>query len=251
MHTYNSGFARVYNARWGGFASHVAPFIREFYAASPGGEANPSVLDLCCGAGHLAAHFLVHGYRVVGLDLSEDMLHYARENCAPYLASGQARFVQGDASDFTLEERFGLVVSTYDALNHLTDQAALQNCFRCVHAVCEGLFIFDLNTRKGLRQWNNVHVDDDNDEVLIITRGFYDDATGKAWTRISGFTRAEGPLYERFELTAFNTAFDLERVYTALLDTGWQHVYFAKIKDLQSPLAEPEAESRVFVVAGK
>jgi hypothetical protein len=34
-----------------------------------------------------------------------------------------------------------------------------------------GFFIFDLNTRAGLRRWNSISVDDGDDNVLIITRG--------------------------------------------------------------------------------
>ncbi len=251
MQFYNSGFARIYNMRWGGFARHVAPFIREFYAAMPPNAAQNSVLDLCCGTGQLALDFLEHGYRVVGLDLSEAMLGYASENAAAYLASGQAQFIQGDARAFTLDERFGLVVSTYDALNHLPDEKALRDCFSCVHAVCYGYFIFDLNTRKGLRGWNSIHVDDSEADALLITRGGYDEPGGKAWTRISGFVRVVEERYERFELSAFNTAFELERVRAGLLDAGWRNIHFAKIQALQTPLAEPETESRVFVVASK
>ena len=66
---------------------------------------------------------------------------------------------KGDASDFTLGERFGLVVSTFDSLNHLENESALRKCFQCAHAVSNGYFIFDLNTRNGLRRWNNIQVE--------------------------------------------------------------------------------------------
>ncbi|MEN4041147.1 MAG: class I SAM-dependent methyltransferase [Anaerolineaceae bacterium] len=251
MQAYNKGFAKVYNLRWSGFARQVAPLILGFYGATPIGQANKSVLDLCCGAGHLAVHLLEKGYRVLGLDLSEHMLHYARENARPYLESGQAKFVQGDASDFSLAERFGLVVATFDALNHLENEQALRRCFQCVYAVSDGYFIFDLNTRRGLRRWNSIQVDDSDDDVLIINRGMYDGQSDKAWARISGFYRLPDGFYERFDETAYNTVFEMERVKEALLGVGWKNVYFARVQDLQTPLAEPEHEGRVFVVASK
>jgi SAM-dependent methyltransferase len=251
MQAYSEGFARIYNARWGDFARYVAPLILDFYAATPIGHENRAVLDLCCGTGQLAVHFLEAGYRVVGLDLSEHMLRYARENARPFLESGQARFVQGDASDFTLDERFGLVVSTYDSLNHLESEGALRRCFRCVSAVNVGLFIFDLNTRAGLERWNSIRVDDGDDHVLIITRGVYDGQSNRAWTRISGFARWDDGLYERFEETAFNTVFEMERVREALLEVGYRDTHFARAQDLGTPIAEPEEESRVFFVASK
>jgi 2-polyprenyl-3-methyl-5-hydroxy-6-metoxy-1,4-benzoquinol methylase len=125
MQAYSQGFARVYNTRWSGFARQVAPLILDFYASTALGQANKSVLDLGCGTSQLAVHFLEQGYRVVGLELSEPMLAWACENTRSHLASGQARFIQEDASHFTLGERFGLVVSTFDTLNHLENESAL------------------------------------------------------------------------------------------------------------------------------
>jgi SAM-dependent methyltransferase len=251
MQAYSEGFAHVYNMRWSGFVRQVAPLILDFYAATPVGQTNKSVLDLCCGTGQLARHFLEEGYRVVGLDLSEPMLRYAHENTRPYVEMGQAEFIRGNASDFSLTQRFGLVVSTYDSLNHLPDEAALRRCFQCVYAVSEGYFIFDLNTRLGLQRWNSINIDDGSEEVTIINRGLFDEQSGKAWVRISGFLRRPDGLYERFEETAFNTAFDLEWVKNALLEAGWRWVYFARVQELSTPLTEPEKEGRVFIVAGK
>ncbi len=251
MQAYGKGFAKVYNLRWSGFARQVAPLILDFYAATPMGQENKTVLDLCCGTGHLAVHFLEKGYRVVGLDLSEPMLHYARENARRYVETGQATFVQGDARDFTLNERFGLVVSTFDALNHLDNEQELRRCFQCVYAVSDGYFVFDLNTQLGLRRWNSIQVDDGDDTALIITRGIYDGHSDKAWTKITGFLRLPGGLYERFDETVFNTVFAVAKVKEALLDVGWKTAYCARIQDLKTPLDEPEKEGRVFIVASK
>jgi ubiquinone/menaquinone biosynthesis C-methylase UbiE len=89
MQSYSQDFARVYNLRWSGFARQVAPLILDFYAATPIGHKDKTVLDLCCGTGHLAVYFLEKGYRVVGLDLSEHMLEYARENARQYIRHHQ------------------------------------------------------------------------------------------------------------------------------------------------------------------
>jgi SAM-dependent methyltransferase len=48
---------------------------------------------VCCGQGTLAEHFLSHGYRVTGIDLSEPMLAIARQNLRGYLQAGQARLI--------------------------------------------------------------------------------------------------------------------------------------------------------------
>jgi SAM-dependent methyltransferase len=251
MQAYSRSFARVYNLRWGGFGQRVAPRIQAYYESTLLGHEDRRLLDLCCGTGQLAVSMLHQGYRVTGIDLSEEMLEHARQNAAHYVDRGQARFLQGDAADFSLPDRFGLVVSTFDALNHLPDEDALRACFRCVHDVLVpgGTFVFDLNTRAGLRAgWNGINVQD-TEEAMIVNRGFYDEAAGKAWVKISGFLRVEDGLYERFEQVAYNTAFDLSSVTAALQEGGWHSAYAARIDDLSAPLVDPETEQRVFFVA--
>jgi SAM-dependent methyltransferase len=251
MQAYNSSFARVYNQRWSDFSRHVAPHIQAHYESTPLGKENRHVLDVCCGTGQLAVHFLERGYSVIGLDLSDKMLYYARHNAAPYVERGQAQFVQGDAADFAIPERFGLAISTFDALNHLPDEDSLRRCFQCVRRVLlpGGTFVFDLNTRAGLlSSWNGISVQD-TEEATIINRGFYDAENGKAWVKISGYLRVENGLYERFEQVAYNTAFDLAWVQAILLEDGWQSAYAAQVTGLGTPVAEPESERRVFFVA--
>jgi SAM-dependent methyltransferase len=251
VQAYGQGFARVYNAKWSYFAKKVAPVILDFYAATPVGQENKLVLDVCCGTGHLAVHFLENGYRVVGIDLSEPMLDYARENARPYVESGRAKFIQANASAFTLDERFGLVVSTFDSMNHLEDEQTLKRCLECVYAVNDAYFVFDVNTRRGLRRWNGIQVDDNNEEAFIVTRGIYDGESDRAWTKFTGFVRLPGGLYERFDQTAFNTVFSVEKLVKMLLEVGWKNVYPAQFKDLETPCSEPEKEEMVFLVASK
>lgn len=252
MQAYSRAFAHVYNEKWSDFALRVAPQIRAFYESVPAPSENRTLLDLCCGTGQLAAHFLEHGYRVVGIDLSEHMLSNAIRNNASYVESGQARFVQGDAAQFSLDETFGLVVSTFDALNHLPGESALRACFACVEAATKpgGWFVFDLNTTAGLARWYGINIQD-TEECMIVTRGLFDQETRRAWTRISGFLRTDSGLYQRFEETAFNTTFDLAWVEQTLLETGWRAVHLARSEDLSTPLSDPEQESRVFFVAHK
>jgi SAM-dependent methyltransferase len=252
MQAYGRAFAHVYNKRWTGFAHRVGPLLLEFYANTTGGEAKQSVLDLCCGTGQLALHFLEQCFHVTGIDLSEHMLQYAGENASAYVETGQAQFVQADAADFSLDRQFGLIVSTFDALNHLESEEALLGCFRSVFAVLldGGIFVFDLNTRAGLMRWNNIHIDD-GEEAMIVTRGFFDGQGSRAYTRVSGFIRAANGQYDRFEETVYNTVFDMAWVRDALLQAGWRDVHVARLEALATPIAEPEKEDRVFFVARK
>ncbi|MGC9521668.1 MAG: class I SAM-dependent methyltransferase [Anaerolineae bacterium] len=250
MQAYGEGFAYIYNMRWTHFASAVAPNIRTFYESTDIAQRSRKLLDLACGTGQLAVYFLEAGYDVVGLDLSPAMLKHARENAAAYVERGVARFVHGDAADFTLDEQFGLVVSTFDALNHLPDEDALAGCFTSTYEALlpDGWFIFDLNTRFGLRRWGGISVQDEEDLVLI-TRGVVAEEEGRAYTQISGFLRRDDGLYRRFSEVAYNTIFDLADVAAMLKKAGFRRAHFAGSQALDEPLDEPEARGRVFVVA--
>jgi SAM-dependent methyltransferase len=253
MQAYSPGFARVYNRLWGRFALQIASLIQEYYESISSGGQDRVLLDLCCGTGQLARYFLERGYQVIGIDLSEAMLRYARENTLDYVLGGQARFFQADASHFELDQPVSLVVSTFDALNHLENFTALNNCFRSVYNALldRGVFIFDLNTRVGLKQhWNNITIEDSED-LTLINRGIYDGESDRAYTRITGYIRLPDGSYERFEETAYNTVFDLHAVRNALLEAGFRQCYFASPQDLKSSIDDPESLARVFYIVTK
>jgi SAM-dependent methyltransferase len=252
MQAYGKLFARVYNRLWQDYANRIAPLICELYESTPVAKSHKTLLDVCCGTGQLSAYFLEKGYHVVGLDLSEGMLQYARENVLPYVVAKQARFIQVDAACFRMDETFGLVVSTYDSMNHLPDLDALQGCFRSTFNVLEdgGYFIFDLNTSAGLKRWNSINVNP-GDEIFLLNRGIYDGSAVKACTMITGFVRTEDGLYERFDETVYNTVFKMDEVMVRLLEVGFRSAYFSKGLDLASPIDDPEKEGKVFLVAQK
>jgi SAM-dependent methyltransferase len=250
---YGKVFASVYNAWWGDFARRVGPQVLDFYAGTPLGSTNNRVLDLCCGTGQFAADALGRGYEVEGIDISEDMLYHACQNNLEHVRSGRATFRAGDASDFTTDGGFGLVVSMFDALNHLTDVKQLAGCFRSVFGALTagGVFVFDLNTHLGLQNWNSISVRDEPG-IMIVNRGILIEDQHKAIVRISGFLRDESGRYDRFEETMSNTAFDLVEVRDLLLASGFERAYCARPGSLGIPLdTDPEQERRAYFVAFK
>ncbi len=255
MQGYGEGFAAIYNMRWNHFAAAAAPRILALYEQQPASRNARRLLDLACGTGQLALYFLERGYEVVGLDLSPAMLAHARANAKnqgthDYLAEGKARFVEGDAADFQLDDTFGLVVSTFDALNHLPNIESLRGCFRSVVKVLEpgGSFIFDLNTRFGLARWAGINVQEEEDLVLI-TRGVVVEDEARAYTQISGFLREDDGRYKRFGEVAYNCIYDMAEVAAALNEAGFSEVYFAQPQALDVPVEDPERYGRVFLIA--
>ena len=137
-------FARVYNRHWGGeYARRVFPLLENLVLRHLPGKAR--ILDLCCGTGQLARILTAFDYRVTGLDWSEGMLAFAREN-AP-----AGNFISADARAFKLPGVYHAVVSTFDSLNHIMTLEELTMVFHNVHAALRkgGRFFFDLNTEEG------------------------------------------------------------------------------------------------------
>lgn len=104
-------------------------------------EVGGSVLELACGTGRVTIPIAKLGFPVTGLDIVPGMVARARSKSVGL----QARWVEGDARTFSLDEHFHLIFLTGNAFQvFLTnaDQAAL---LQRVHAHLhdEGLFAFE------------------------------------------------------------------------------------------------------------
>lgn len=76
-------------------------YLTDFMALLPrGGE----ILEFGCGCGRQTRVLLAHGFRVTGLDVSEEMLRFAREDApgADYLLADASRFDSGKSFDAVL-----------------------------------------------------------------------------------------------------------------------------------------------------
>jgi SAM-dependent methyltransferase len=107
------------------------------------------ILELACGTGSILA-VLAEDYHVVGLDNSAEMLKAARKKLP------EVEFIQADMSDFTVKQKFDVVLCIYDSINHLMSFSEWQSMFRKVaeHLKSDGLFIFDMNTVEFLNKLN-------------------------------------------------------------------------------------------------
>ena len=151
-----------------------------------------------------------------------------------------------------MKKKYGLVVSTYDSLNHLENEKSLKNCFDSVYKVLEknGYFIFDLNTHLGLQNWKKTSFIKD-DEMMIKIEGSFSEVENKGYTHISGFVLKKDGSNERFTEVIFNKCFEMDKVKKLLNKAKFKEIYFAKTDELWKPIENPEKENRVFIIAKK
>jgi SAM-dependent methyltransferase len=173
------------------------------------------ILDLCCGTGHLAAALSRRGFEVTGLDESQDMLRFARQN-AP-----EAEFLISDARQFKFSNRFDAVISTGDSLNHILTKHDLNLVFRNVLAalVAGGRFTFDMNMAQAFEtQWSKSSTDIGDDRLIYI-RGRYDKSERLGSTEVTLFEKAGE--WKRVDLKMFQRCYIQRDVKSLLLQSGF------------------------------
>jgi SAM-dependent methyltransferase len=107
------------------------------------------IVDLGCGTGNLAIPLAQAGYRVLGIDLSEDMLAVARRKAEGVRlpAGGALAWSRQDMRSWQAEEPADCVFSFCDCLNYVLDEDGIRRVFRQTFAGLRpgGLFAFDVH----------------------------------------------------------------------------------------------------------
>ncbi len=121
-------------------------FYREM-ARQAGAQAR--ILEVACGSGRMALPLLQAGFRVTGLDSSEEMLKLARQKLAdePEGIQQRGQFVQADMRDFDLNgEQFDLIFIALNSFQHLLTQEEQITFLRAArkHLAPAGWFIVDV-----------------------------------------------------------------------------------------------------------
>lgn len=207
-----------------------------------------SVLDLGCGSGSMAYLLAQKGYRVLGLDLSEDMLTEAWDKCAQL--PNPPFFICQSMAELELPEAVDLVYSGLDSIDYLTNPADCRETFRRVFGALNpgGVFIFDVNTPEKLRAMDGQIFLDEDEDVYCIWRGEFDEnenicyygmdlfqRRGKAWVR--SFEEHKEYAYSVEELTEYLKAAGFQRIDVfgdrrmEVPGPGEQRVYFRAIKE--------------------
>jgi SAM-dependent methyltransferase len=232
-------FAWVYNRHWGPVACRAYPLLQDLaLKALPAGA---RVLDVCCGTGQLAHLLSDGGYRVTGVDISPEMIRYAREN-AP-----DADLMVVDAREMAYPDRFDAAVSTFDSVNHFTETEDLHRLFRSVASALEpdAPFVFDVNTEEEYARWGDSFGIVEDDHACVV-RLEYETEEGLARFRATLFHLEDG--WQRSDVTIVQRFHPESALRDALSRAGFEEVRAWGL-DEESGLSEVTAGSeRVYYV---
>ncbi|GAB4243269.1 MAG: class I SAM-dependent methyltransferase [Stanieria sp.] len=226
-------FARIINENWGPEVSETLfPDLEQLLLKHLPQSA--SILDLCCGAGHLAHKLQDLGYQVTGIDSSSELLTYARQN-AP-----NSKFILDDARYFKLPDSFNGVISTDYGLNHITTIEELTCVFDNVYTALKpnGLFMFDFSLdRRYQGSWNNSLLGDVQEEYAWALKRIYnpEEKIGDIYITIFELTDNN---WQRSDLTWSVKGYHLEEVIYALQTVGFTNINYYNQEDISTHTKE-------------
>lgn len=149
------GFASVYDAlqdvdyeQW---ADRLDGVLRAY-----ANETHPvrQVLDLACGTGAVTIPMAKRGYRMEGIDRSEEMLAVAGQKAGALSPAIRPQFYAMDMRSFALRNRYDAILSICDGGNYLLTDEDMQAMLRTAaeHLRAKGLFLLDMSSRYKLEE---------------------------------------------------------------------------------------------------
>ncbi|WP_297406393.1 class I SAM-dependent methyltransferase [uncultured Cetobacterium sp.] len=162
---YYKNFSKVYDK----FMQHCnydewADLIKKIISESD--VSGKNLLDLGCGTGETLLR-LKDDFQCTGLDLSTDMLTIANKK----LKNKNVKLFAGDMRAFDTGEKYDIIVSLFDTVNHLTTIEDLEELMICIKNNLNpgGIYIFDVINREFMNMMfpGGVYYDDRKDMTII------------------------------------------------------------------------------------
>lgn len=140
---FRSGYASAYDALYQDKDYVTECDMIEHIFRTHGNHDIVTVLDLGCGSGSHALCLAKRGYKVTGVDRSEDMLAHARRKM---MGNEGLSLVHGDIRDIDLDGRFDAVIMMFAVLGYQLENSDVLAALRTARRLVPegGLLVFDV-----------------------------------------------------------------------------------------------------------
>lgn len=247
---YNS-FSWVYdtfmdNIPYDEWTDYLINLLKEY------GISNGIVLDMGCGTGNVTERLSAHGYDMIGIDNSEEMLMEAREKM---MESGRdILYLLQDMRSFELYGTVAAAVSICDSMNYILEEEELQEVFRLVNNYLDpgGVFIFDFNTEyKYEKIIGDQVIAENREDCSFIWENTFDGDQQINIYDLTIFIREDRDLFRKYQETHYQRAWKTEDFVRAAEQSGMKvlAVYDAFTHD--APRADSERLYMIVQEQGK
>ena len=206
-----------------------------------------TAVDLACGTGSVALLLARDGLKVIGVDLSPEMLCVAAQKAQEL--ETPPLFVCQDLSRLQLPRGVDLAVCALDSMDYITDPADCAEAIRRVYKALNpgGIFIFDVNTPEKLRAMDGQVFLDEDDDVYCVWRGSFDEQTNICSYGMDLFQRNGESWHRSFEEHR-EYAYSEEQLRGFLKEAGFTHIRVYADRLFEAP---GEGEQRIYFSARK
>lgn len=182
-----------------------------------------TVLDLACGTCSVTLPLAKCGYKIVGVDLSEEMLEIASEKL--FECGCDFSLIKANMTDFALPERADAAVCSLDSINHLNSLGDVKNAFSCVYDSLKenSIFVFDVNTiyKHNEILGDNTFIFDEDDYYIVWDNEHIDDRNVRILIDMFIFN---GSSYDRKSEEFTETAYEIDELKKMLYDVGFSSI---------------------------
>lgn len=197
---------------------------------------NPkTIADLACGTGGVTNILAAHGYQVIGVDISEDMLYVAREKARK---SGlQVPYICQDISELSLHHPVDAILCMCDGFNYILEKEKLKRSLERIHQHLnsEGILIFDISSHYKLSSiLGNNTMADTGEDLSLIWLNHFDKETQLLEMNLTIFEKQEA-CYERIEEIQLQRAWKNEEILNMLKECGFSNITTYSSKGLTPP----------------
>jgi SAM-dependent methyltransferase len=180
------------------------------------------VCDLGCGSGTLTYRLLEHGYDMIGIDGSVEMLSEANNKRYEHPNGESVLFLCQQLPEFELYGTVDVILSTLDTFNYITYPADHDRLFYWLRNYLNpnGLLIFDVNTQYKYQELLDRHCEVyEEDDVYMVWHSQFD---GTMCQHTLTFFEKDGEHYYRSDEEQQQRYYSVDEIRELLLKYGFK-----------------------------